>query len=124
MRGLAQSVARNSALGCDSAPARHVPVVERDPSNVGCAQNLPLTAPCRWAVADPLGAVGLQDPNVGNGDKGSVERRIATHPCAHIAIDQVEGHRPTHGDVLTQDAIHDAMKVTEAFATTNRTDDP
>ena len=53
VRGLAQSVARNSASGCDAAPARHGLVVERDPSNVGCAQNLPLAAPCRWTVADP-----------------------------------------------------------------------
>ena len=53
VRGLAQSVARNSALGCDIAPARHVLIFERDPTNVGCAQNLPVTAPSRWTVAGP-----------------------------------------------------------------------
>ena len=61
VRGLAQSVARNSASGCDSAPARHVPVAERDPSNVGCAQNLPLTASCRWTVPDPVRSLACRN---------------------------------------------------------------
>lgn len=40
---------------------------------------------CSQAI-DPLGAVGLQEPNTDNGDKRDFERRSAKVPCIYIAI--------------------------------------
>ena len=43
----------------------------------------------RRSRLDPVGPVGLRDPNVGKGDKGNLEHRPVVVPLAHIVIVQV-----------------------------------
>ncbi len=62
----------------------------------------------RCAAFAPLGAVGLQGPNAGNGDKGSVEHRIAKVHSTRIAIIRaVAGEAPTR--TYAVDRLHRAV---------------
>jgi hypothetical protein len=44
---------------------------------------------CRRSAQDALGAMGLRDTSVSDGDKGGAGRRRVTIPFTHIAIVQV-----------------------------------